>query len=87
MYNILKELCDIVDVKYEEINSETKIYWYKNVLVLNEYRKVLTYTRENILVSTKNNRLNIEGENLKINKLSKEELIVSGKIGKVYFEK
>ncbi len=87
MYNILKELCDIVDVKYEEINSETKIYWYKNVLVLNEYRKVLTYTRENVLVSTENNRLNIEGENLKINKLSKEELIVSGKIGKVYFEK
>lgn len=87
MYNILKELCEIVDVKYEEINSETKIYWYKNILVLNEYRKVLTYTRENILVSVKNNRLNIEGEDLKINMLSKEELIVSGKIGKVYFEK
>lgn len=87
MYNILKELCELVDVRYEEINSEPKIYWYKNILVLNEYKKILTYTKENVVVSTKNNRLNIEGSDLKIKQLSKEELIICGKIGKVYFEK
>lgn len=87
MYNILKELCEIAGVKYEEINTEPKIYWYKNMLVLNEFRKILSYNKENIVVSTKNNRLNIEGEDMMIKQLCKEELIISGKIGKVYFEK
>lgn len=87
MYNILKELCQITDVSYEEINNQPKIFWYYGVLVINEYRRLLTYTSENIIVSTKKNRLNIEGFNISIKQISKNELIIKGDIRKVYFEK
>lgn len=87
MYNILRELCEITDVSFDEINKQTKIFWYSGVVVVNEYKRLLTYTNENIVVSTKNNRLNIEGTNIIIKQISKNELIVKGNISKVYFEK
>lgn len=87
MYNILKELCEIADVKYEEINNDVKIHMYKNMVVVNDYKKLLNYNDENVLISVKNNRITIEGVDLKIKQLSKNELIICGQIGKVCFEK
>lgn len=87
MYNVLKELCEIVDVQYDEINNQTKIFWYNEVVVIHDYRRLLKYDSDSVIVSTQNNRLIIEGTNLKIVQISKNELIIKGKTSKVYFEK
>lgn len=87
MFGFVKEICSIAGVPYEEISNNIKIYWLKNTLVINNFKKVLSYTGDMVVVSSSNNRLNIEGKDIKISQFSKDELILNGKFEKVYFDK
>ena len=87
MFGFIKELCTIVGLPYEEVSTNIKIHWLKNTLVINNFKKVLSYSEDDVVISSKDNRLNIVGKDIKILQISKDELILNGKFEKVYFDR
>ena len=87
MFGFVEEVCNIVGLPFEDVSKNVKIYWLRNTLVIQNFKKVLSYSSEGVSMSTKDNRLNIEGNDIKISQFSKDELILKGKFEKVYFDK
>lgn len=87
MFGFVRELCEILDLPYDEVSSNIKIYWFQNTIVLNNFKKVLSYSNDEVVVLTKDNRLNILGNDIKIVQFSKDELILKGKFYNVFFDK
>lgn len=87
MFVFLKEICDIAGVSYDMVSNKIKIYWTNNLIVVNNFKKMLKYDNSCVLISSGDNRLNIEGQDIKVVQFSKDELILNGKFEKVYFDK
>ena len=84
MFGFLKEICDIVDLPYDELSSNIKIHWFQNTIVLNDFKKMINYSNEEVVVLTRDNRLNILGKDIKIVQFSKSELVLKGKFQNVF---
>ena len=60
--------------------EETKIYYRKNKLDIINYKKILIFEDNKILVEIIDDILEIKGANLIIKRFEKEELLVEGSI-------
>lgn len=58
---------------------------YENHLHVFNYQKLTKLSDTNIILIVKNMEVNITGENLKIKQMTKQELLINGKILKVEF--
>lgn len=65
--------------------EETKIYYRKNKLDIINYKKILIFEDNKILVEIIDDILEIKGENLIIKRFEKEELLVEGSIFSITF--
>lgn len=85
MINFINEFAKFIDLPFEEVLSD---YKYLNVggklVCVQNYTKIISYSTEKIVLKVKRSILNIEGENLTIKELEKNNLIVSGKISNIY---
>ena len=85
MINFIDEFAKFIDLPLEEVMSN---YKYINVggklVCIQNYTKIISYSKEKIVLKSKRTVLNIEGENLIIKELEKSNLIVSGKITNIY---
>ncbi|HIS27626.1 MAG TPA: YabP/YqfC family sporulation protein [Candidatus Pullilachnospira intestinigallinarum] len=55
-------------------------------LLLENYRSVLEYTPEHLLVLAANCRIRVEGKNLQIRFYNQQEMQIVGQIGRISFE-
>lgn len=65
--------------------EETKIYYIKNKLDIINYKKILIFEDNKILVEIIDDILEIKGANLIIKRFEKEELLVEGSIYSITF--
>ena len=65
--------------------EETKIYYRKNKLDIINYKKILIFEDNKILVEIIDDILEIKGANLIIKRFEKEELLVEGTIFSITF--
>lgn len=65
--------------------EETKIYYRKNKLDIINYKKILIFEDNKILVEIIDDILEIKGANLIIKRFEKEELLVEGNIFSITF--
>lgn len=65
--------------------EETKIYYRKNKLNIINYKKILIFEDNKILVEIIDDILEIKGANLIIKRFEKEELLVEGSIFSITF--
>lgn len=65
--------------------EETKIYYIKNSLDIINYKKILVFEDNKILIEIIDDILEIKGENLIIKRFEKEELLVEGSIYSITF--
>ncbi|MCI5734145.1 MAG: YabP/YqfC family sporulation protein [Tenericutes bacterium] len=65
--------------------EETKIYYRKNKLDIINYKKILIFEDNKILVEIIDDILEIKGANLIIKRFEKEELLVEGSIYSITF--
>ena len=64
------------DVKQDE----TKLYYIRNKLNIINYKNILVFENNKILVECLDDILEVKGEDLVINKLLNDELLIEGKI-------
>lgn len=55
-------------------------------LAVENYRRILEYKPEHLLILTANCRIRVEGQNLQIPYYNNEEMLIRGKIDAVCFE-
>lgn len=60
--------------------DETKLYYIRNKLNIINYKNILVFENNKILVECLDNILEVKGEDLVINKLLNDELLIEGKI-------
>ena len=65
--------------------EETKIYYIKNKINVINYKKILVFEDNKILIEIIDNILEIKWENLIIKRFEKEELLVEGSIYSITF--
>lgn len=65
--------------------DKTKIYYIKNSLDIINYKKILIFEDNKILVEIIDDILEIKGENLIIKRFEKEELLIEGNITSINF--
>lgn len=65
--------------------EETKIYYRKNKLDIINYKKILIFEDNKILVEIIDDILEIKGANLIIKRFEEEELLVEGSIFSITF--
>ena len=65
--------------------EETKIYYRKNKINVINYKKILVFEDNKILIEIIDDILEIKGENLIIKRFEKEGLLVEGSIYSITF--
>lgn len=87
MGGVLSELSKYLAFPFDEVLDYKYTVISNNVINITGYKKILSYTLENITLSVRKNQLVIEGKNLKIKELDKGNLVLTGSIQKIYLNK
>lgn len=66
----------------EDFTSKVTILDNKN-LIVEGYKKLLEYSENEIVYLTKKDKITLEGTNLKIQRINRNELLIVGKINMV----
>ena len=88
MHGFNEEYSNLLKLPFNEVFADFKIIFLggKVIEVLN-YIKILTYSKDLIILKVKNNEVAIEGKDLQIKEMCKKDIIVVGLISKVYLLK
>ena len=80
----MKEFSKICKLPFEEITKSFKLIWFGlSGLYVSNFKKIIDYRRELIVLKIPNNTIEIAGQNLEISLINKGELVISGNIEKV----
>ena len=86
MENYINEIIEICKLPLNEICDDFKIICVKNKIVyICNFKKILDYTHERIIVKTNKNNLTVSGENLEIKQMNKGEIVLTGEIVDISF--
>lgn len=85
---ILKEISNLINVDVKVLLGQHKITIIGTEFIsVQNYLKLLQYSKEKVVLRVKNNELNIEGVNLNILELGNKELAIAGAVNKIYLAK
>ncbi len=87
MNSIIEELSKYLSVPFNEVLDFKYVVINNNIVNISGYKKILTYSTEKVALSVKKNELIIEGNDLKIKELDKGNIVLVGKINKIYLNK
>ncbi len=88
MSQFFSNITKLTGLPFNEITSDFKVvYLGGGSVFISNYVKIIIYNTELIALKVKANVLNIEGKDLMIKQLSRGEIIVDGKINKIYLSK
>lgn len=88
MINYINEIADISSLPISEIRSMTSYTVIGGVVAnVNNYTKILLYSSDKILLKIRNNELNIDGTDLMIKQMTKNDITIMGRISNIYYSK
>lgn len=91
MENYIEELLSICKLPISEIKNDCKIIQIGESLIsVTNYKSIIDYTLDKVVLKIKEGLLEIVGENLIIKLINKSEIIICGKIkfvGREIYEK
>lgn len=88
MSQFFSNITKLTGLPFNEVTTDFKVvYLGGGGVFVSNYVKILVYNDELLALKVKSNVLNIEGKNLIIKQLSRGEIIVEGKINKIYLSK
>ncbi len=73
------------DLKNIIYDKNFKVTVFKNKVNINNYKEILIFEDNQVLVTTIEDSVKVKGENLTINRLENNELLIEGKIKTVEF--
>jgi len=83
MENYIREMVDICKLPFKEINNDFKVVQIgRSVIYISNYKKIIDYSDNKIVLKIKGNTLEIEGCSLQISQMNKNEIIIKGVINK-----
>ena len=87
MESVFKELSKYLGINNNEILNFRYYVLSNSAIFVVGYKKILSYSLEQIVLSIKNNEFNIVGADLNIKELDKTNIVITGKINKIYLSK
>ena len=69
----------------KEEEKHLKFVYQKNTIYIENYKKLLIFDDEHILLETIDKRINIKGKNLIITRFYEKEILISGEIKDIEF--
>lgn len=84
---IVEELSKYLTIPFDEVLNYKYTVIGGNLVNVTGYKKILQYSSKSVTLSVKDNQLCIEGKNITIKELDKGNIILSGKINRVYLVK
>ena len=88
MFNFLEELCELSDTKLFDIKDNYKLIMLgNNILYVANFKRVLAFTDNCIVLKVGKGELSIEGICLTIKSLEIGEIIIKGTINQITFAK
>ena len=84
MDNYIDEMASICTLPFEEVSKSFKLIWFGcNGLYVSNFKKIIDYRKEMVVLKITNNNLEISGEDLNISLINKGEIIIKGNIASV----
>lgn len=79
MENYIKEIIDVCKLPFGEIYNEFKVIQIgEGVIYICNYKKIIDYSPQKIVLKVKNNTLEIAGSDMFISQINKGEIIIKG---------
>ncbi len=86
MINYITEIAEVTALPLSEIKSMTSYSVVGGVIAnVNNYNKILLYSSNKILLKVKDNELNIDGKDLTIKQMTKNDITIMGQISSIYY--
>ena len=84
MNNYISELSSICKLPMELIDKNFKLIWFGAMgLYIANYKKIIDYNCERIVLKITNNTLEIVGNDLEISLINKGEILIKGKVNSI----
>lgn len=81
MDNYVAEMSKICKLPFEEVSKSFKLIWFGfNGLYISNFKKIIDYRKEMVVLKIINNTLEVSGEDLNISLINKGEIIIRGNI-------
>ncbi len=88
MINFLKEIADVANLPLEEANRVVAVTMLSNrAVMINNYKKILTYNDSHVVLKVVDDELVVDGKDIAIKQLTKQDIYLVGDIARVYFAK
>ena len=88
MFGYLEELYELAGCKSSDLTDKYKILVLGGVVAyISNYKRILSYNADLIVVKVKDNEINVQGSKLRIVSLDGGELIIKGNINSVFMSK
>lgn len=82
---ILEELTKHIDADFSTLLGEFKLTLIGlRAITVQNFIKILSYTANKVVFKIKNDEVIVEGENFKIAEMGVKDVILTGKINKIY---
>ncbi|MBE5735040.1 MAG: hypothetical protein E7361_01130 [Clostridiales bacterium] len=86
MLDYIGEIISSATLPIDDINKVTSFTAIGGkAIVINNYKKILTYSKDRIVLKLSNDELVVEGRELSIRQLSKSDISLSGNIVHIYY--
>ena len=84
MENYISEIASICKLPFKEIIDDFKIIQIGSRMIhVSNYKKIITYTTEQVILKIKKNTLEINGSELVLAMINKCEIIIKGNINSI----
>ena len=88
MFGYLEELYELAGCKSGDLTDKYKILLLGGaVAYISNYKRILSYNTDLIVIKVQDNEINVQGSNLCIVSLDGGELIVKGNINSIFMSK
>jgi len=86
MISYINEILDMAKLPLDEIKNKVTISCVGgNILVINNYIKILSYSIKRIVLKIKDNELIVEGDNITIKQLDNRDISLVGNFARISF--
>ena len=77
-------MANICKLPFEQISKSFKLIWFGvNGLYISNFKKIIDYRKEMIVLKISNNTLEISGNDLNISLINKGEILITGNITQI----